>query len=116
MLPREGWQFAGDFVGCQELAKHNLSSGPLASSVKSPSSMALGSVFEPQKPRPSCRMPSGVEGAGGRGFFALPVVVTVAIAFASSFEFHDRRYTTQVRVGCLYRRPQGFDSISESGG
>ena len=24
MLPREGWQFAGDFVGCQELAKHNL--------------------------------------------------------------------------------------------
>src|SRR5215210_709821 len=35
-------------------------SGAAASSVKSPSSTALSNVFEPQKPRPSCMIASGV--------------------------------------------------------
>ena len=37
---------------------------PETSSVKRPISMALNKVFEPQKPRPSCMIPSGVR----RGF------------------------------------------------
>src|SRR5882724_10461149 len=51
--------------------------GPLASSVKRPSSMAERRVLEPQKPRPSCMMAPGV-GCSGMEFsvFWGPIVPT----------------------------------------
>jgi len=36
--------------------------GPFASSVNTPNSIALKSVFDPQNPNPSCMIPSGVTG------------------------------------------------------
>src|SRR5215217_2029858 len=51
---------------------------PFASSVNRPISTALRSVFEPQKPRPSCRIPSGVacslagEPLGSSTLFSFP--------------------------------------------
>ena len=48
---------------CRRFLRSSALAGPFASSVKTPSSTALNSVFEAQKPRPTCMMCSGVTGS-----------------------------------------------------